>query len=111
MVRAGGVCLCFFCNFVSKAEKVNKTRGKRITKMETHGEIFVSGGGVFVATLHGTLTTGNEIRSTPSGGALSVRKYIDADGIFAAICGPGIGDDYDALSLAILLDDLASRNG
>ena len=39
----------FFCNFVSKAEKFNKTRGKRITKMETHGEIFVSGRGIFVA--------------------------------------------------------------
>ena len=49
MVRTGGVCLCFFCNFVSKAEKVNKIRGKCITKMETHGEIFVSGRGIFVA--------------------------------------------------------------
>lgn len=39
----------FFCNFVSEAEKVNKIRGKRITKMETHEKIFVSGRGIFVA--------------------------------------------------------------
>ena len=62
MVRTGGVCLCFFCNFVSKTEKVSKTRGKRITKMETHEKIFVTNRAEFVART--AKLPGNQARMT-----------------------------------------------
>ena len=46
--RARLRCVYFFCNFVSKAEKVNRIMQKRITKRVTQGGIFVADRGIFV---------------------------------------------------------------